>query len=71
MCIYCVFFICSPIDEHCGCLHTLAVVNNAAVNNGVHVSFSIMVSSGYMPSSFCTVKKTIKKVKRQPQDGRK
>ena len=28
-----------------------AIVNSAAMNIGVHVSFSIMVSSGYMPSS--------------------
>ena len=26
-------------------------MNSAAVNFGVHVSFSIMISSGYMPSS--------------------
>ena len=29
----------------------LAVVNSAAMNNGIHVSFSILVSSGYMPRS--------------------
>ena len=29
----------------------LAIVNSAAVNNGIHVSFSILVSSGYMPRS--------------------
>ena len=29
----------------------LAIVNSAAVNNGMHVSFSILVSSGYMPRS--------------------
>ena len=29
----------------------LAIVNSAAVNFGVHVYFSVMVSSGYMPSS--------------------
>ena len=28
-----------------------AIVNNAAVNIRVHVSFSMLVSSGYMPSS--------------------
>ena len=31
--------------------HVLAIVNSAAVNNGVHVSSSILVSSGYMPRS--------------------
>ena len=29
----------------------LAIVNSAAVNNGIHVSFSVLVSSGYMPRS--------------------
>jgi len=33
-----------------GCCHVLAIVNSAAMNTGVHVSFSILVSSGYMPS---------------------
>ena len=36
-----------PID----CFHCLAVVNSAAVNIGVHVSLSFLVSSVYMPSS--------------------
>ena len=30
------------------CVHVLAVVNSAATNNGIHVSFSTLVSSGYM-----------------------
>ena len=29
----------------------LAIVNSAALNNGIRVSFSILVSSGYMPRS--------------------
>ena len=37
------------IDGHLGCFHVLAIVNSAAVNIGVHVSFWIMVFSGYMP----------------------
>ena len=41
------FFIHSLV-EHLGCFHVLAIVNSAAVNN---VSFSILVSSGYMPRS--------------------
>ena len=43
------FFIHSTVDGHLGCFHVLAIVNSAAVNTGVHVSFSILVSSGYMP----------------------
>ena len=44
-------FIHSSVDGHAGCFHVLAVVNSAAVNDGIHVSFSILVSSGYMPRS--------------------
>ena len=45
------FFIHSSVDEHLSCFHVLAIVNSASVNNGIHVSFSILVSSGYMPRS--------------------
>ena len=43
------FFIHSSVDGHLGCLHVLAIINSAAMNTEVHVSFSILVSSGYMP----------------------
>ena len=43
------FFIHSSVDGHLGCFHVLAIVNSAAVSNGIHVSFSILVSSRYMP----------------------
>ena len=45
------FFIHSSVDEHLGCFHVLAIVNSAAINIGVYVSFSVLVSSGYIPSS--------------------
>ena len=45
------FFIHSSVDGHLGCFHVLAVVNSAAVNSGIHVSLSVLVSSGYMPRS--------------------
>ena len=45
------FFIHSSVDGHLGSSHVLATVYSAAVNNGIHVSFSILVSSGYMPRS--------------------
>ena len=32
------------------CMFT-TIVNSAAINNGIHVSFSILVSLGYMPKS--------------------
>ena len=49
--LYHIFFIHSSVDGHLGCFHDLAIVNSATVNIGVHVSFWIMVFSGYMPSS--------------------
>ena len=49
MYIYCNFYIHSSVDGHLGCFHALAIINSAAVNNGIHVSVSILVSSGYMP----------------------
>ena len=45
------FFIHSSVDGHLGCFHVLALVNSTTMNNGIHVSFSILVSSGYMPRS--------------------
>ena len=45
------FFIHSSVDGHLGCFRVLAIVKSAAVNNGIHASFSILVSSGYIPSS--------------------
>ena len=45
------FLIHSSADGHLGCSHVLAVVNSAAMNTGVHVSLSVLVSLGYMPSS--------------------
>ena len=45
------FFIHSTVDGHLGCFHVLAIINSAAMNNGLHVSFSILVSSEYMPRS--------------------
>ena len=44
--MYHIFF-----DGHLGCFPVLAIVNSAALNTEVHVSFKIMVFSEYMPSS--------------------
>ena len=51
MYIYHNFFIHSPVNGHIGCFHVLAIVNSAAMKNGIYVSLSILVSSGYMPRS--------------------
>ena len=39
----------SSVSGHLGRFHVLAVVNSATVNTGEHASFSILVSSGYVP----------------------
>ena len=49
--MYHICFSHSSADGHLGCFHVLAIVNSAAINIGVHVSFSVFVSSGYMPRS--------------------
>ena len=49
--MYHYFFIHSSVDGYLGCFHVLVIVNSAAMNNGTQVSFSILVSSGYLPRS--------------------
>ena len=45
------FFIHLSVDGLLECFYVLAVMNSAAVNTGVHVSFWIVIFSGDMPSS--------------------
>ena len=45
------FFIHSLADGHLGCFRVPAIVNSAVVNAGVHVSSSVLISSGCMPRS--------------------
>jgi len=45
-----IIYIHSFVIGHLGCFQVLAIVKSAAVNTGVHVSFWVMVFSGYMPS---------------------
>ena len=49
--IHHIFLNQSPVDGHLGCLPVFTVVNRAAMNTRVHVSFSRKVLSGYMPKS--------------------
>src|SRR5574341_149209 len=45
------FLIHSSADGRLGCFHVLAIIDSAAMNIGVHVSISILVSSVCMSSS--------------------
>ena len=49
MCL--ILFIHSSANGHQGYFNVLAIVNSAAVNNGIHVSLSLLVSSESMPRS--------------------
>ena len=49
--MYHIFFIHSSVDGHLSCFHILDIVNSASMNTGVHVSFQIIVLSGYTPRS--------------------
>ena len=49
--MYHIFLTHSSVGGHLGCFHALAIVNSAAMNTGVHMSFQIMFFSGHMPRS--------------------
>ena len=49
--MYQVLFIHSSVYGHLGCFHVFAIVNSAAVNTRVNISFQIMVLSRYMTRS--------------------
>ena len=49
--IYHNFFIQSSVNGHLDCFLVLTTVNSAAMNIGMHIYFSIIFLSGYMPRS--------------------
>ena len=51
MYMYNSFLIHSSADGHLGCSHVLAIINSTAMNIGVHVSLSDLVSLVCMPRS--------------------
>ena len=61
VCVYHVLSILSSAGGHLGGFHVLAIVNRAALNIGIHVSFQIrvFVFSGYMPRSGIAVAKNV------------
>ena len=36
-----IFFIHSSVDEHLGCFHIFAIINNVGMNIEVHITFKI------------------------------
>ena len=46
------FLVHSSADGHLGCFHVLAMTNSVAMNSGVHMSLSDLVSLVYMPIAF-------------------
>ena len=49
--MYHIFLVHSCVVRHLGCFHVLTIVNSAAMNVGVNVSFQMKILSTYMPRS--------------------
>ena len=51
VCMYHSFCVHLSVSGHLGCFHVLVIVKSAAANIEVHASLSVVVFSGYIPSS--------------------
>ena len=51
VCMYHNFCVHLSVSGHLGCFHVLVIVKSAAANIEVHASLSVVVFSGYIPSS--------------------
>ena len=51
VCMYHSFLVHSSADGHLGCFHVLVIINSSAMNIGVCMSLSDLVSSVCMPRS--------------------
>ena len=51
VCAHHILFIHSSVSGYLGCFYVLTIVNSAAVNTGVRISFWMIVLYGYVPRS--------------------